>query len=68
VKEGLGRYTCLSKSAEAAQAATRTQRGSPSRKIGTIRPYLIEGPVTVEIEYTTRNSLPAGASARPGSG
>jgi D-amino peptidase len=66
VKEGLGRYTCLSKSAEAAQAATREHARLAVAKIGIIKPYLIEGPVTVEIEYTTRNSLPAGAGARPG--
>jgi D-amino peptidase len=66
VKEGLGRYTCLSKSAEAAQAATREHARLAVAKIGIIKPYLIEGPVTVEIEHTTRNSLPAGASARPG--
>ena len=26
-------------------------------KIGKIQPYRVEGPVTIEIEYTTRNSL-----------
>jgi len=66
VKQGLGRYTCLSQSAEAARAATREHARLAVAKIGTVRPYLIEGPVTVEIEYTTRNSLPAGAAARPG--
>ena len=66
VKEGLGRYTCLSKSAEAARAATREHARLAVAKIGPIRPYLIEGAVTVEVEYTTRNSLPADAGARPG--
>jgi D-amino peptidase len=66
VKEGLGRYTCLSQSAEAARAATREHARLAVAKIGTIKPYLIEGPVTIEIEHTTRNSLPAGANTRPG--
>jgi D-amino peptidase len=28
------------------------------RKIGQIPPYRMEGPVTLQIEYTTRNALP----------
>ena len=28
------------------------------RKLGQIPPYRVEGPVTFEIEYTTRNALP----------
>jgi len=35
-------------------------------KIGKIRPYRIEGPVTIEVEYTTRNSLPIDAALRAG--
>ncbi len=66
VKEGLGRYTCLSQSAETARAATREHARLAFAKIGSIRPYLIEGPATVEIEFTTRNSLPASAASRPG--
>lgn len=66
VKEGLGRYTCISKSAEASQAAIREHARLAVAKIGSIRPYLINGPVTLEVEYTTRNSLPASAASRPG--
>ncbi len=66
VKEGLGRYTCISKSADAARAVTREHARLAMAKLGTIRPYLIEGPATIEIEYTTRNSLPPGAASRPG--
>jgi D-amino peptidase len=66
VKEGLGRYTCISKSAEEARATTRAHAKLAMEKLGAIRPYLIEGPATVEIEYTTRNSLPASAASRPG--
>ena len=36
------------------------------QKIGKIRPYKIEGPVTIQIEYTTRNSLPIDAGLREG--
>lgn len=66
VKEGLGRYTCLSLSAEEARARTREQAKRAMAKIGVIQPYRIDGPVTVEIEYTTRNSLPIDAGKRPG--
>jgi len=66
VKEGLGRYTCISKSAEAARTATREHARAAMAKIGSVSPYRIEGPVTIEIEYTTRNSLAPGAASRPG--
>ncbi len=66
VKEGLGRYTCISMSAEAARESTREHARLAMAKIGTVRPYRIEGPATVEIEYTTRNSLPIDAGLRPG--
>ncbi|HVX66637.1 MAG TPA: M55 family metallopeptidase [Bryobacteraceae bacterium] len=65
VKEGLGRYTCLSMSAEEARERTREGARRAFEKIGAARPYRIEGPVTVEIEHTTRNSLPIGARFRP---
>ncbi len=66
VKEGLGRYTCLSLSAEAARERTREHARRAMAKIGAIQPYRIAGPVTLEIEYTTRNSLPIDAGLRPG--
>jgi len=66
VKEGLGRYTCLSLSAEAARERTREHARRAMAKIGVIKPYRIDGPVTVEIEFTTRSSLPIDAAARPG--
>ncbi|MBI3696790.1 MAG: M55 family metallopeptidase [Acidobacteria bacterium] len=61
VKEGLGRYTCLSMSAQAARELIRDRATAAVKKIGQIRPYKIEGPVTLQIEYTTRNSLPIDA-------
>jgi D-amino peptidase len=66
VKEGLGRYTCLSLSAATArvqiqEAATRAMAG-----VGKIPPYKIEGPVTLQVEQTTRNSLAPDTGALPG--
>jgi len=57
VKEGLGRHTCLSMSAPEARETIRAAAARAVKKIGQIRPYRVEGPVTVEVEYTTRNSL-----------
>jgi D-amino peptidase len=66
VKEGLGRYTCISMSAQAARDLIRERAQRAMAKIGNIKPYRIEGPVTIEYEYTTRNSLPIDAGERPG--
>jgi D-amino peptidase len=65
VKEGLGRYNCISLSAVAARDAIREAARRSVAKIGTIKPYLVPGPVTLQIEYTTRNSLPPDAESRP---
>jgi len=65
VKEGLGRYTCLSLSAPAARDVIRERATAAMRKIGSIPPYKVRGPVTIQIEYTTRNSLPADAGLAP---
>jgi hypothetical protein len=35
-------------------------------KIGAIKPYIVPGPVTLQVEYTTRNSLPVDAEKRAG--
>jgi D-amino peptidase len=66
VKEGLGRYVCLSMSAQAARDRIREAAKRAVGKIGQIRPYKIEGPVTIEIEHTTRNSLPLDAAKAAG--
>jgi len=66
VKEGLGRYTCLSLSVQSARVLIRDRATAAMRKLSQIKPYRIEGPVTIEYEYTTRNSLPADAALRPG--
>jgi D-amino peptidase len=66
VKEGLGRYVCLSMSAQTARDRIRDAAKRAVGKIGQIQPYRIEGPVTIEIEYTTRNSLPLSAAKGAG--
>jgi D-amino peptidase len=66
VKEGLGRYNCISLSATAARDAVREAARKSVAKIGTIKPYTVKGPVTLQVEYTTRNSLPLDADLRTG--
>lgn len=57
VKEGLARYSCISMSAPAAREAIKAAARRAAAKIGQVPPYKVTGPVTIEIEYTTRNSL-----------
>ena len=66
VKEGIGRYTCISLSAAAARDAIREAARRGMAKIGAIKPYIVPGPVTLQVEYTTRNSLPVDAEKRAG--
>src|SRR5947199_651344 len=66
VKEGVGRYTCISLSAPAARDAIREAARRSVAKIGSIKPYTVSAPVTLQIEYTTRNSLPVDAESRTG--
>jgi D-amino peptidase len=67
VKEGLSRYSCITLSAQASRDLIRERAKLAVQKIGQIPPYKITGPVTIEIEYTTRNSLSPDAGLRPGS-
>jgi len=57
VKEGLMRNTCETLSAEAARALIREKALASMALAGKLPPYRIEGPVTLEIENTTRGSL-----------
>ena len=66
VKQGFGRYNCISLSAPAARDLIRDAARRSVAKIGTIKPYAVAGPVTLQIEYTTRNSLPVGSELRAG--
>jgi D-amino peptidase len=66
VKEGLGHYSCISLSATAARDTIREAARRSVSKISSIKPYVVPGPVTLQIEYTTRNSLPVDAESRAG--
>jgi D-amino peptidase len=57
VKEGLGYYTCLSLSAEKAQALIEEAAARAFAKASRVRPFRVEGPVTIEVEHTTRSTL-----------
>ena len=66
VKEGLDNYACISLSAPAARDLIRAGAASAMAKIGKIRPYRIDGPVTIQIEYTSRHALRQSAELQPG--
>ena len=66
VKEGIDNYTCISLSAEGARRLIRERAQAAMSKIGTIQPYRLNGPVTFEIEYTSRHALTPDAALRPG--
>jgi D-amino peptidase len=53
-------------SAPAARELIRERSQRAMQRIGRIKPYRIEGPITIEYEYTTRNSLPIDAGRRTG--
>jgi D-amino peptidase len=66
VKEGLGRYSCLSLSAVMARTQIQEAARRAMAGIGKVPPYRIEGPVTLQVEHTTRNSLSADTGKLPG--
>jgi len=66
VKKGFQDYACLSLSAPAAQSLIREHATLAMKRISQIKPYKIDGPVTVQIEYTARNVPGPDASFRPG--
>lgn len=66
VKEGLANYACISLSAEAARQLIRARAAAAMKKAGRIRPYRIEGPVTFEVEHTSRSALGPDAGLMPG--
>ncbi len=57
VKEGLSYYACLTLSGPAARDLIRATAQRSMAKIGTVRPYRISGPVTIQVERTTRSTL-----------
>jgi D-amino peptidase len=66
VKEGIDNYACISLSAEAARRLIRERAAAAMAKIGKIRPYRVHGPVTIEMEYTSRHALTPDAALKPG--
>jgi D-amino peptidase len=66
VKEGIARNVCISLSAAEARDVIRDAARRSVAKIGSIQPYKIASPVTLQVEYTTRNSLPLDAESRAG--
>jgi D-amino peptidase len=66
VKEGIDNYSCISLSAQAARRLIHERAAAAMAKIGTIQPYRIHGPVTIQIEYTSRNALIPDAALEPG--
>ena len=57
VKEGFANYVCLTLSAPAARVLIRERAKASMQKLSTIKPYKVEGPVTIQIERTTRSAL-----------
>ena len=66
VKEGLSYYACISLSAPDAQSLIERKAAEAFKKLGAVRPYKIEGPVTIEVEYTTRSTPSPDATLPPG--
>src|SRR6266568_1192593 len=65
VKEGLGYYACLSLSATAARDLIRERARASMSKLGTMRPYRLDGPVTIEVEFSTRSTPSPDAQLPP---
>jgi D-amino peptidase len=66
VKEGIDNYTCISLSAESARKLIHERARAAMAKVGTVRPYRLEGPVKIEVEYTSRHALIPDAALEPG--
>jgi D-amino peptidase len=66
VKEGFSNYSCETLSAQAARDLIRQRTELAMKKLGEIKPYHIEGPVTIELEHTSRYALGVDAGLRPG--
>jgi D-amino peptidase len=66
VKEGIDNYACISLSADAARRLIQDHATAAMAKLGTIQPYRIKGPVTIQIESTSRSALTPDAALKPG--
>ena len=65
VKTAIQRNTCDSLSAVAARELIQQKARESMSKLGVVKPYVVKGPITLELEFTTRNSLPADAKNWP---
>jgi len=66
VKQGMANYVCLSLSAQAARNLIRERATTAMKSMGSIKPYKVDGPVTIQIEHTTRSALDMDAPSLPG--
>jgi D-amino peptidase len=66
VKSGFSNYSCETLSAQASRELIRAGAERSMKKLGEIKPYRIEGPVTIQLEFTSRNALDVDAGLRPG--
>lgn len=65
VKEGLANYACISLSARSACDLIRDRARIAMQNAGAIKPYRVEGPVTIQIEHTSRNALGVDVPLQP---
>jgi len=66
VKEGFSNYSCLTLSAQAARDLIRAGAERAMRRAAEVRPYRLEGPVTIQVEYTSRSALGVDAGLAAG--
>lgn len=57
VKEGFSNYACMTLSAPAAREMIRAGAARAMRRLSEIPPYVVPGPVTFQVEFTTRNAI-----------
>jgi D-amino peptidase len=67
VKEGLGYYSCLSLSAAAARDLIREKARRAWQNLAAMKPYKLSGPVTIEVESSTRSTPLPSTTLGPGS-
>jgi D-amino peptidase len=65
VKQAILRNTCDTLSAPAARDLIRAKAKASMALIGQVQPHVVAGPVTLEVEFTTRNSLTTDAALIP---
>ena len=63
--QGMANYVCLSLSAEAAKNLIREKAKAAMQNLPAVKPYKVEGPVTIQIEHTTRSALDVDVPSHP---